>query len=254
MPADLAIAQMKMGLFGGVSYLDGGWATLVQGLWSAASSAGAVVRAHHAAAALSAVPGGGWEVELAGGEVLRAAAVVVAAGSPAAARNLLPVDPGWPDLGPPVTAACLDLGLRDHRPALLFGLDQPLYLSRHCPPGDLAPPGGSVVHVMRYGARHAGLDRAELRRFAGLAEITDDQIVEERFLAGMVVTHVLPSPKHGLEGRPEATVPGAAGVYLAGDWVGSSGWLADAAIASGQRAGLLAAQKPAHEPKYPRVA
>jgi phytoene dehydrogenase-like protein len=254
MPADLAIAQMKMGLLGGVSYLDGGWASLVDGLWSAASAAGTVIRVRQSAAAISPGPGGGWEVTLAGGEVLRGAAVVVAAGGPAAARKLLPLEPGWPELGPPVTAACLDLGLRGHRPALVFGLDEPFYLSRHCPPGDLAPPGGSVVHVMRYGARHARRDRPDLQRYARRAGITDDQIVEERFLADMVVTHVLPSPELGLAGRPGVTVPGAEGIYLAGDWVGPSGWLADAAMASGRHAGLLATRVPAGDRPYPRVA
>jgi hypothetical protein len=135
-----------------------------------------------------------------------------------------------------------------------MGLDQPLYLACHCPPGDLAPAGGSVVHVMRYGAREAGLDSAELHRFANLAGITDDQIVEERFLAAHVVTHVLPRPQDGLAGRPGAAVSGSSGLYLAGDWVGPSGWLSDAAIASGQRAGLLAAGAPARERTHPRVA
>jgi hypothetical protein len=193
-------------------------------------------------------------VTLAGGASLPASAVVVATGGPAAARKLLPVDPGWPELGPPVTAACLDLGLRGHRPPLVFGLDEPLYLSRHCPPGDLAPDGGSVVHVMRYGARDARLDRVELRSYASLAGITGDQIVEERFLADMVVTHVLPSPSGGLSERPGVEVTGAQGIYLAGDWVGPSGWLADAAMASGCRAGTLASTVAAVERSYPRVA
>lgn len=241
MPADVAISQMKLGLSRGVSYLDGGWGRLVEGLASAATAAGAAIREHETATGIGAVPRG-WEVELDGGRALRAAAVVVAAGGPSAARKLLPVDPGWPDLGPPVTAACLDLGLRHHRPGLLFGLDEPLYLSRHAPPGDLAPGGGSVVHIMRYGARDAALDRAELRRYASLAGITDEHIVEERFLASMVVTHLLPSPRRGLAGRPGVEVAGGAGLYLAGDWVGPSGWLADAAVASGKRAGLLAAR------------
>lgn len=253
MPADLAISQLKLGVVGGVSYLDGGWASLVAGLLSAASEAGATIRTHQSAAAINGVPGG-WEVVLAGGEVLPAAAVVVAAGGPAAARKLLPVDPGWPDLGPAVTAACLDLGLRGHRPPLVFGLDQPLYLSRHCPPGNLAPRGGSLVHVMRYGARDARLDRSELHVHARLAGITDDHIVEERFLADMVVTHLLPSPDQGLAGRPEVAVPGADGIYLAGDWVGPTGWLADAAMASGERSGMLAARAPEGRRIYPRVA
>jgi phytoene dehydrogenase-like protein len=254
LPASLAISQLKMGLLGGVSYLDGGWATLVEGLRSAAVTAGATTRAHDAAISIGAHPGG-WEVALAGGDVLRAAAVVVAAGSPATARKLLPVDPGWPEtVGPPVTAACLDLGLRGRQPPLVFGLDEPLYLSCHCPPGDLAPRGGSLVHVMRYGARDARLDGAELRSYARLAGITDDQIVEERFLADMIVTHLLPSLASGLAGRPAVSVAGAEGVYLAGDWVGPSGWLADAALSSGQRAGTLAAGIAAGEHTYPRVA
>ena len=111
-----------------------------------------------------------------------------------------------------------------------------------------------MVHVMRYGARDAGLDRAELHRFAALAGITDDQIVAERFLAVHVVTHVLPGPEAGLAGRPAVALPGSPGVYLAGDWVGPSGWLSDAALASGQRAGLLAARPAAADRTYPRVA
>jgi phytoene dehydrogenase-like protein len=252
LPADLAVAQMKMGLFRGVSYLDGGWASLVEGLLSVATSAGVAIRAHEPATGITGGPGG-WGVALTSGEVLPASAVVIAAGGPATARKLVPADPGWRDIGRPVTAACLDLGLQGHPPALTFGIDDPLYLSRHCPPGDLAPSGGSLVHVMRYGARHAGLDRAELRSFARLAGITDDQIVEERFLADMVVTHVLPSPEQGLAGRPGVTSTGAEGIYLAGDWVGPTGWLSDAAMASGREAGRLAAGAAAPR-TYPRVA
>jgi hypothetical protein len=137
---------------------------------------------------------------------------------------------------------------------VVIGVDEPFYLACHCPPGDLAPAGGSVVHVMRYGARDAELDRAELHRFATLAGITGDQIVEERFLAVHVVTHVLPGPEDGLAGRPAVAVPGSPGVYLAGDWVGPSGWLSDAATASGQHAGLLAAGAPAEERTCPRAA
>jgi phytoene dehydrogenase-like protein len=252
MPADFAISRVK-GARRGVSYLDDGFSVLVEGLSSVASGAGATIRERQAAVGISAVPGG-WEVALADGELLPAAAVVVATDGPGTARELLPIDPGWPELGPPVTAACLDLGLRGPHPSAVIGLDQPMYLACHCPPGNLAPVGGSVIHVMRYGARNAELDRAELHQFATVAGITDDQIVEERFLAVHVVTHVLPGPENGLAGRPAVAVPGSRGLYLAGDWVGPSGWLSDAAIASGQRAGLLSAGAPAVEPAHPRAA
>ena len=111
-----------------------------------------------------------------------------------------------------------------------------------------------MVHIMRYGARDPALDLAELRGHARRAGIADDQIVEERFLAAHVVTHLLPSPEHGLAGRPGVEVAGAPGVFLAGDWIGPAGWLSDAAMTSGQRAGNLAARATAGSDTFPRVA
>jgi hypothetical protein len=107
---------------------------------------------------------------------------------------------------------------------------------------------------MRYGARDPALDLAELRGHARRAGIADDQIVQERFLAAHVVTHLLPSPEHGLAGRPGVEVAGAPGVFLAGDWIGPAGWLSDAAMTSGQRAGNLAARATAGSDTFPRVA
>ncbi|MHB1777429.1 MAG: FAD-dependent oxidoreductase [Acidimicrobiales bacterium] len=243
LPADVALAQLRLALFRGVSYLDGGWSTLVDGLVGVAAGAGVELRRHVEAVSVAGGPTE-WEVGCAGGGTLGASAVVLAAGGPAAARRLLPVDPGWGELGPPVTAACLDLGLRGQVPHVVFGLDEPWYLSPHSPPGNLAPPDGALVHVMRYGARDARSDRAELAELARTAGVDRSQVVEDRFLARMVVTHVLPSPATGLAGRPPVAVAGSGGLFVAGDWVGDRGWLADAALASGRRAGLAAAGVP----------
>ena len=38
---------------------------------------------------------------------------------------------------------------------------------------------------------------------------------------------------------------GVAGVYVAGDWVGPRGWLADCALSSGEAAGIAAAREAA---------
>jgi glycine/D-amino acid oxidase-like deaminating enzyme len=101
LPADLAISQLRMGLFRGVSYLDGGWVSLVEGLTLAASAAGAKIRTHQPATGISAAPGG-WRVALSSGEVLPASAVVIAAGGPSTAcpsSEASPVAPlstaGW---------------------------------------------------------------------------------------------------------------------------------------------------------------
>jgi phytoene dehydrogenase-like protein len=241
LPADLAVAQLRSGLLRGVTYLDGGWATLVDGLVAAASAAGADIRAGTPVSEITGEPGR-WQVVTGSGEVISAAAVVLAAGGPAAVRSLLPVTPDWGELGPEVTAACLDLGLCRPGVPFVLGLDEPLYLSPHSPPGQLAPKGGSMVHVMRYGARRASDDRSQLRRLAELDGVRDEDVVTQRFLARMVVTHSLPSPEAGLGGRPTVKSAGVSGLLIAGDWVGPVGWLADASLASGERAGLLAAE------------
>jgi hypothetical protein len=238
MPASLALTQIQMGLRG-VSYLDGGWQQLVGGLAAAASAAGAEIRQHARVEHLTGKPGG-WEVHTGAG-VIPAAAVVLAVGRPAAAARLLPGGPQW-SLGPPVTAACLDLGLRRTDTRFVLGIDQPLYLSPHAPPGDLAPEGCGLAHLLRYGATTPVADRDELWAFATAIGIRRDEVIIDRFLPRMTVAHHLPAPRDGLAGRPPVAVPGSLGLFIAGDWVGSEGWLADCSLASGERAGLLAAR------------
>lgn len=239
LPAAVAVGQMRTGLKGGVEYLDGGWEQLTSGLLRCATAAGAQVRLHATAQHLSGGPGG-WKVHTEA-EVIRAAAVVVAAGRPGATRRLLPVEPGWGDMGPAVTAACLDLGLRRPGPRFVLGVDEPLYLSPHSPPGDLAPLGCGLVHVMRYGSTSPAEDRQQLWEMAAATGITQADVLVQRFLPRMVVVNCLPSPERGLAGRAPVAVPGAPGVYVAGDWAGPRGWLSDASLASGEQAGRLAA-------------
>ena len=141
-----------------------------------------------------------------------------------------------------MTAACLDLGLtRPPERPVLFGLSEPLYLSTHCPPADLAPEGGAVVQLMRYGARDAVTDRRALDELAAAAGIDRSTIVEERLLAWMHVAWTIPTAAAGgLAGRPKAAVPAHDRLFVAGDWVGPVGLLGDAAIASGSAAATAA--------------
>ena len=186
---------------------------------------------------------GGWLVRGEGLEE-RARAVVVAASSPAASA---PLTGGDAEIGPPVEAACLDLGLRRPlRPPVLLGVDRPLYLIDHASAaGGLAPTGGGLVHGVRY--LRAGEDvsaealRAELEDHARVAGVDPADVEERRFLRRMTVTQVMPTPATGgLAGRPRVET-GRPGVFVAGDWVGPQGWLADAALASAEAAGTAAA-------------
>jgi phytoene dehydrogenase-like protein len=239
LPASLAITQIQIALRG-TSYLEGGWQQLVRGLAAAARGAGAEIRQHNRVEQLAGRPGA-WEVHTTSG-VLRAAAVVIAVGRPGATGRLLPAGPQWDAPGPPVMAACLALGVRRPDVWFVLGIDQPLYMSSHAPPGDLAPAGCGLVHLMRYGATTPTADRDELWSLAAAAGIRRDEVVVDRFLPRMKVTHHLPSPRQGLTGRPPVAVAGSPGVFIAGDWVGSEGWLADCSLTSGERAGMLAAR------------
>jgi hypothetical protein len=237
--ADAAVSQVQLALRG-VIYLDGGWQSLVDGLVAVATSCRVTLLEGERATALHTRADGFLEVRTPA-RAVHAASVVLAVGSPVAARALLPRPPAW-DLGPPGTAACLDLGLR-RVPAVrvAYGLDEPLYLSTHSPAAELAPPGRAVVHVLRYGARSSRDDEAQLWALAWRCGIGEGDVVVERFLHEMPVCHALPRPGSGFGGRPAVDATGTVGVFLAGDWVGPVGLLADASLASGEAAGIAAA-------------
>ncbi len=240
--ADVAITQLQAALSTGVRYLDGGWCRMVDQL-----AGGLDVRTFEAAS----VNDDGDSVTIASitGDVVRARAVVVAVSSPDVAARLLGRAPFV--VGPKIEAACLDLGIRRQiAPGLWFGVDQPLYLSQHTPPADLAPAGQAVVHVLRYlvPSTHARADhaspevqRAELRQHASRAGITDDDIVTSRYLHRMTVVSAAPAAHlGGLPGRPTVTATGSDRAFLAGDWVGPTGHLLDASCASATDAARLA--------------
>ena len=168
--------------------------------------------------------------------------VILALGSPAATLALLPSDLGWGDLGGPVIAACLDVGVdMVPTPGYVLGIDEPLYAATQSPPARQAPEGAAVVAVLRYGGSDRSRD--ELGAYLRHAGVTEEHVVVQRFLPRMVVASTMPRAGNGgLPGRPSVRTSGLEGVFVAGDWVGPDGLLTDAALASGHRAGLAALQ------------
>lgn len=232
--ADAAIAQWQQAA-SGVLYLDGGWAQLVRRLAGLCQ-----VRTGIKVTSVSSAAG---KVEVATGNgPLVARSAIVAVGRPTAASRLLPADPGWGDLGPEVTAACADAGLRrEPCPGYVLGVDSPVYATVQSPPARQAPAGRAVVGAVRYGSTEAKADRAALQAHLVRAGVREADVVTSRFLPRMVVAGAAPiAANGGLGGRPAVDATGVPGVYLAGDWVGLTGLLADAALASGQAAALRA--------------
>lgn len=235
--ADVAAQQLLMASRAGVRYLHGGWQSLVDALAGRARRSGAVVRTSSPARTLER-RGDAWCVATDEAEHA-AGAVVVATGHPAATRALLGERVTPP--GPESAVSCLDLGLRRlprRSSTFALGIDAPLYLSRHSPP---AHPAGVLLTVAGY----AGQPREDLERTADAVQPGwRDEVVLQRHLPRMVPVAALATARTGgLSGRPGIEVADAPGVFVAGDWIGPEGWLADAALASGAAAARAALER-----------
>jgi phytoene dehydrogenase-like protein len=246
--AGVAIEQLKLALQGSVWYIDGGWQALIDGLRCRASEAGATVRTGTRVTSVSGSEDGVL-VGLAGGEVVQSRTAVVAV-TPKAAVELLGLGANtllarFTTRSVPMKAACLDVALdRLERPRQRFGLglDQPFYYSVHSAAAKLAPEGTSVLHVMKYLREGAGTDAESIEReLEGCLDRLQPgwraHIVLRRYLPGMTVSYSLPlACENGLAGRPAVSATGHPNIFLAGDWVGPEGLLADASAASAQSA------------------
>jgi hypothetical protein len=211
--AEAVLRQVAIGN-AGVTYVDGGWRSMVRKLADYAVSLGVRIETGTPA------------TEVGPGTIL---AVSPEEAARLTGRTLAPLTP--------IRMASLDLALTklpEGASVFGLGLDQPLYLSAHSQWVQVAPPGGALVHVAKYlGASESDAvhDRAQLERFADLLMPGwREQVHYARFLPEMVVTHAVT----GLVPRPD--VDALEGVRIAGDWVGPDGMLADTAVASGLRA------------------
>lgn len=257
--AGAALAQLQLALRGNVEYLDGGWQTLVDGLRQAAQSNGARIESgarvervvdRGAAAAL---------VRLADGRQIEADAVILACGLEASAA--LVDGPAADALAQarsramPARAATLDVGLsRLPRGENTFalGLDEAWYYSAHTSVARLAPSGGALLHLLHYlpcGEREHDPAASE-RLLTGVLDRLQpgwrEVLVERQFLPSMLVTHDAAQAAHGgLAGRTGPALAGSSRLFVAGDWVGQRGLLADAALASAEEAAGLALRAPA---------
>ena len=236
--ADVGVRQLQM-VFGGVLYVDGGWASVAQALQARAEEHGAAVVADAKAGPIE-PDGARWLVPTPRKSFSARNVVIAGLGPDATARVAGSTDlAGWAAKATPALAAVLDVGLSelpvpDRRFA--YGMGSPFYFSVHGPPADLGD--GVVLHAMKY---LSGDDTSDAKTLK--AQIQDfletvqpgwrDRLVTERFLRKMTVTHAITTPDStGLAGRYPLAVPDREGVFVAGDWVGPVGHLSDASIAS----------------------
>lgn len=221
--ADVAVTALQAP---GVRYVDGGWQRLVDEL-----SAGLEI------VSASVLAAGEGEVHSSAG-IHHATGVAIAAGNPSVTASVLGVQPFPVDA--PMEVASLDLGLMAPTVhPLLLSLDEPLYFSMHSPAAALAPPGSFVAHAATYitpaSAKGPTAQRAQLEAHARQAGVRPGSTATSRYLHRMTVVSALPSAANGgLAGRPSIHAPGFSDVFIAGDWVGPEGQLADASFASAE--------------------
>jgi hypothetical protein len=216
--AEVAIRQMQLGLGSGVRYLDGGWERLVDGLAGVVIACGGEIRRDDAM-----------------NDLPEAAAVIVAVGGPAQTAAVT----GHPYRnGVAAEASVLDLALtRSPTHRFVIGVDEPIYLSDHGSMEGMCPPGRASVSLAQYLGPHDEPDRGRLDAFALGAGIAPAHIVDERYLHRMTtVSAIATAASGGLAGRPQVAVPDRDGVFVVGDWVGPTGHLADAVLASARAA------------------
>lgn len=255
--AGLALAQFQMALKESVLYPDGGWQVLVNGLRAKAEQAGVKVVAESRVVKITQNQSGRVTgINLADDYHCPANAVIVA-GSPHEACDL--IESGhqtalgeWAKKAIPVKAACLDIALErlpDPQTTFALGIDRPLYLSVHSAVAKLAPKENAVIHIAMYlGSEAPDNPKAvehELEELLNLVQPGWQKLlIERRFMPSLTVVNALATAEQaGLSGRLGPAVPGIEGLFVAGDWVGTEGWLADGSVASGKRAAELASQE-----------
>lgn len=244
--AGAAMDQLRRGAHG-VLYVDGGWQTLVEGLRRTATAAG--VRFAEGRVERIAVDDRSAEVRTVDGAVHAASAVVAALGGAAAVDGLVDGASAdvrrWAAEARPVRAATLDVALRrlprGNRIAA-YGLGEPTYAVVHSASARLAPEGGALVHCLWYepDLRPEVDHRARLEAVLDMAQPGwRDEVVEVKAGRQLVVAHDRPRP--GATSGTPTIATDLPRLFVAGDWIPTTGFVADAAVGSGHDAGAAAA-------------
>lgn len=235
--ASAMLEQIRKALMG-TRYLDHGWATFIAGLAQAAREAGVTLNLDGRVERVEADTHGS-RVVLADGRIVAGAATILAVGPHEAAALASHVGSLQVEAreAKAVRANTLDLALRhmpDGAEEFALGIDGPFYLSLHSASAKLAPEGGAVVHVAKYLPVGEAPSREAIAELEAIADLVmpgwRPLEVKRQELRGMVVAHGMPRWDRA---RPGVALADAPGLFIAGDWVGDEGMIADCAAASG---------------------
>jgi phytoene dehydrogenase-like protein len=248
--AGAVIRQIRLSA-GGITYLHGGWQSMVENLRARALQAGVTIQCNQRVAEIAGITPE-MELRLTDGRTVRTRHVLSTAG-PAATYKMVKNAENtrlavWKDTLVPVKGACLDVALKKMpNPALSFALhmEQPLYFSNHSRTARLSRnPEHSVLHVFKYHRSQdtydPNVDLQELESFLErLQPGWKQERIASRFLPAMTVAHGLAAAERGPELlRETPVIEELPGLYVAGDWLTGEGLLADASLSSARAAAM----------------
>jgi phytoene dehydrogenase-like protein len=248
--AEVFVDKFQRALKHPVHYVDGGWRVLVDGLREVAERSGTRVVTGARVEAVAVEGGRTRGVRLRDGSEVRARAVVLATAPRDASRLVgehLTLRRTVDGLVPG-RVACLDVALSTlPSPGIpvVQDLSGPRFMTAQSLYSRVAPEGCALVYAFKQlDPRAQGDPREDERDLEDLLDTAQpgwrDVLVDRQYLPRIEAVGALPTAESGgFAGRPGPRVPGIAGLYLAGDWVGPEGFLADASAASARSAARL---------------
>jgi phytoene dehydrogenase-like protein len=250
--AEVFVDKLRRTLRHPVHYIDGGWQTLMDALRATAERAGARIVSGTGVEAVELNNGRVRGVRLRDGSLVSASTVIIAT-RPQDASKL--VDEGAnPSMHRivdglvPAKLACLDVALRrlpSPRYPVVLDLGSPRFVTAQSLYSRVAPEGGALIYAFKQlDPVNLGDQRENERELEGLLDAAQpgwrEVLIKRQYLPRIEAVGALPTATGGgFAGRPGPQVPDIAGLYLAGDWIGSEGFLADASTASARQVAQL---------------
>ena len=255
--AEVFVDKFQRALKHPVHYIDGGWRVLVDGLREVAERAGARVVDDAGVEAVEVGYGRARSIRLRDGSQVRTSAVILATGPRDASKLVAggehPALRRVVDELIPARVACLDVALgRLPSPGVpvVQDLDGPRFMTAQSLYSRVAPEGAALVYTFKQlDPRYPGDPRKDEWDLEDLLDAAQpgwrEVLVERQYLPRIEAVGALPTAVGGgFASRPGPRVPALENLYLAGDWVGSEGFLVDASAASARSAARSVLEDP----------
>ncbi|WP_036720664.1 phytoene desaturase family protein [Paenibacillus harenae] len=231
----------------GVYYIKQGWGALVCELTQQARRLGVALVTGRKVASVDHMGGRVYSVTCTNKEHIPASQVILTT-PPKVTSKLVPFSEQtslktWEEQAIPITAACLDIGLRrlpSSKHQFVYGVDQPVMMVNASRIDGLElseQDDVQLFQMIKFQNENCDpqQDRKELEDALDLVQPGwRREVVTEQFLPRMTVVHDFMHMKR--KENPGPVVPEIRGLYVAGDWATHGEYLVDGAAASAKRA------------------